>query len=116
MTTIKLCKWIVVMNLLFGCSSKDGNGESVHIVVIGTAVHLKSGAGVISDGEVYRLDGVELWDENILDKRVRVEGELFVEVLSPLPSLPLVDTSSIPPPPPQRVPNGFLLIIKKPKW
>lgn len=117
MIRINLCVWVVLASLLFGCSGKVENNDNDHVVVVGTAYNLKSGAGVISNEEVYYLDSVDSWDENMLEKRVVVEGELFVEILPPLPPRPEVGPNDPPPPPPpQRIPDGFMLIIKNPKW
>jgi hypothetical protein len=114
MTKMNLFIWAVLSNLLFGCYMTENKNDSNHFVVVGTAVNLKLGAGVISNERVYYLDEVESWEEKNLEKRVRVEGELFVKILPPLP---LLDTTQIPPPPPpQRIPNGFELIIKEPTW
>lgn len=103
------------MILFLGCyPNENKNDDSSHIVLVGTAVNLKLGAGVISNENTYYIDGVDSWDNKILEKRVRVEGELFVEILSPLP--PRDTTSSdIPPPPPQRISAGFMLTVKAPK-
>jgi hypothetical protein len=74
------CIWFVLMNLLFGCSGRVNNEDSAHIVVVGTAINLKYAAGVMSNEQDYYLDGILSWDENMLGKRVSVEGELFVEI------------------------------------
>lgn len=117
MIRVNLFFWVVLVNLLLGCSGNVDKKDSDYVVVVGTAFNLKSGAGVISSKEVYYLEGVESWDDNMLEKRVMVQGELFVEILPPSPPRPEVGPNDPPPPPPpQRIPDGFMLIIKNPKW
>lgn len=79
MTQINLCFWVVLVSLLFGCSGKSNNEDGAHIVVVGTAINMKSGAAVESNEDIYYLDGILSWDKNMLEKRIRVEGELFCE-------------------------------------
>jgi hypothetical protein len=52
----------------------------------------------------------------MFNKRVQVEGELFVKIF-PAPPCPEIDSSdSPPPPPPQRITAEFMQIIRNPKW
>lgn len=116
MTRSNLCLWLVLGNLLIGCLEKVNNKDSAHIVVEGTAINLKSGAAVESNDDIYYVDGILSWDKNMLEKRVRVDGDLFVKIF-PAPPCPEVNSSGLPPPPPpQRMSAEFMQIIKNPKW
>jgi hypothetical protein len=53
-----------------------------HIVVIGQTKNAKGGAIVVSkDNGVYYLEGIDSWNEEIYDKRVKVSGILKIENL-----------------------------------
>lgn len=106
--------WIVIVASLIGCDKKVYENDRNHIVLIGIAENMKGGIGVTSDENLYQFDlNVYSWNNNF-GKRIRVEGELFVEILPPVP--PRDTTMVPPPPPPQRAPYDFLLFIKNPKW
>jgi hypothetical protein len=114
MTRKNLSICIALMTLLLGCSRNESNEDGNHIVLVGDAINLKEGAGVLSSETIYLIDDLVSWDEKSLNKKVRVEGELFVELLPPPPQ---TDTINVPPPPPpQRGSYDFRLIIKKPRW
>lgn len=116
MTRLNLCLWGMLVSFLFACSGEMSNKDSTHIVVVGTAINLKSGAAVESNEDIYYLDDMLSWDSNMLNKRVQVEGELFVKIYPATPCPEIGSSDSPPPPPPQRVTAEFMQIIKNPKW
>lgn len=118
MIRIEFCFLVVLVNFLFGCSGETNDKDRTHIVVVGTAVNMVSGAAVESNGSIYYLDDVLSWDEHTLGKKVKVEGDLFVKIYPPPPCPePAVDPGGSPPPPPtSRIVGDFKQIIKDPQW
>jgi len=65
--------------LLFILSSFSyGKLENQKIEVIGKAINAKLGAVVISDDKgVFYLDGLDSWDKEFYEKKVKVTGKLI---------------------------------------
>lgn len=61
-------------------SFSHGKLENQKIVVIGKAINAKLGAVVISDNKgVFYLDGLESWDKEFYEKKVKVTGKLVIK-------------------------------------
>lgn len=93
-------------------SSKHNNVLSnCKTTVIGTAVVIKNDAAVrTDDNQLYYLDGIYNWDDEYINKRVKVTGKLVVKIYNPKKRSHPVITAT----PQHRL--GRWKIIKKPKW
>lgn len=72
---------IVQKIFLFLIVSVFGYGklENQKIEVIGKAINAKLGAVVVSDDKgVFYLDGLDSWDKEIYEKKVKVTGKLMI--------------------------------------
>ena len=70
-----ILKFYLIIITLIGCN------DAKRITVIGVAKNDKGGAMVISknDKRAYFMDGLEYWDDSILENEVKVTGKLVVE-------------------------------------
>lgn len=89
------------------------------IVIVGKIANYKSGVSVISDktGKYYVIRKYELWDEEMVGKKIKVWGILKLEKSKPfkIKSLPKTENE---PPPPQIATNfyGIRRLILNAKW
>lgn len=91
-------------------SDSCNGGKNNRITVIGIAQEDKGGAVVTTDeGVFYFLDKLDIWNDNIYGKRIRVTGRLNIEEIK---ENPYKGSDSVTPQ--QR--NGPKMILKKPKW
>ena len=68
--------------LLVACNAKNtnhGEMENESITVTGIAKNGKEGALVLTDNGPYYIQGLETWEESILNKEVEVTGVLRIE-------------------------------------
>ena len=70
-----ILKFYLIIITLIGCN------DAKRITVIGVAKNDKGGGMVISKDttRAYFIDGLEYWDNSILEKEVKVTGKLVVE-------------------------------------
>ncbi|RAW01110.1 hypothetical protein [Pseudochryseolinea flava] len=65
---------ICLMMTMFCCQNSE------KILVTGVAIDCKAGAGVLTvpDSSLYYVDGIDYWEDNVLGRRIRVEGKLLL--------------------------------------
>lgn len=74
---VLLCSFL----LLLGCSENNKNNMKT-IKVIGTAYNAKAGALIssIENDQIYYIDGLKHWDDDLVEKTLMVSGKLKKEV------------------------------------
>lgn len=102
------------MPLLLCCNDTSNKD----IVIVGWAYNEKDGAWVLSkdDEKNYILDGIDSWDEKIVDKEVKVWGRLLIEKVKKTPQGNSRPPEIPPNPIPQQREDTIKRIILKPKW
>lgn len=85
--------------IMSGCNNTNDT------TVIGKAENAKAGA-IVTSNNIYYLDKIDFWEDNMVGKTVKVTGKLMIEERKPVQ--PGEDV-------PQQI-VGVKRILLKPKW